>query len=514
VLAVSPVAGAGGPLVLDAAGRLYLRRYFELEQSLATNLRARAAVELPVDETRLRGDVARLFPPRAEPDWQRVAAVTAVVRGLCVVSGGPGTGKTTMVVRVLALLAGQSSRPLRAGLVAPTGKAAARLQEAIRSARATLAIDDALRARIPDATSTIHRLLGARRDSTAFRYGPENPLPLDLVVVDEASMVDLALMARLVAALPAEARLVLLGDRDQLASVEAGAVLGDVCGPAPGFSAAGRARIASLAEVALPAGRPNASRLADCVVLLVESHRFGGASGIGRLAAAVNEGATERVAALLDDPTVPDVTRAEGDTDELVAAALAGHAAYRELVVGGAEPAALFEAFRSFRMLCAHRRGPRGAETLNARITEALDPRADWYPGRPVLVTQNDHALRLFNGDVGIALPDAEAGGRLRVVFEGEAGRLRRIPPLRLPPHETTYAMTIHKSQGSEFDRVLIVLPPDDSRLLTRELLYTGITRARSAVAIWGDDLVLGAAVERRLTRSSGLRDSLWGRGE
>lgn len=511
VLGASAVTGDGGPLVLDAAGRLYLRRYFELEQSLAAGLLRRAAVEPTVDAARLRADVARLFPSRGAVDWQRVAAVTAVLRGLCIVSGGPGTGKTSMVVRLLALLAGQSARPLRAGLVAPTGKAAARLQEAIRAARGTLPIPDDVRDRIPDATSTIHRLLGVRHESTACRYGPENRLPLDLVVVDEASMVDLALMARLVAALPDGARLVLLGDRDQLASVEAGAVLGDVCGPAPGLSAAARARIAPFVDGEPPGGRASRSPLADCVVLLVESHRFGGASGIGRLAAAVNGGASERVAALLDDPALPDASRRDGDTDDLVAAALAGYAAYRDQVAAGAEPAVLFASFRAFRMLCAHRRGPRGAETLNARITEALDPRAEWYPGRPILVTQNDHALRLFNGDVGIALPDADDGGRLRVVFEGEAGRLRRIPPLRLPPHETTYAMTIHKSQGSEFDRVLLVLPPDDSRLLTRELLYTGITRAREAVAVWGDDLVLRAAVERRLTRSSGLREALWG---
>jgi exodeoxyribonuclease V alpha subunit len=180
--------------------------------------------------------------------------------------------------------------------------------------------------------------------------------------------------------------------------------------------------------------------------------------------------------------------------------------------VAGTAPPAIFAAFRAFRMLCAHRHGPRGAETLNARITEALDVRAEWYPGRPVLVTQNDHALRLFNGDVGIALPDPEADGRVRVVFEGEGGRLRGIPPLRLPPHETTYATTIHKSQGSEFDRVLIVLPPEDSRLLTRELLYTGITRARNGVTVWGDEAVLRTTVERRLTRSSGLREALWGR--
>ncbi len=510
-LAASPVTADGGPLVLDSAGRLYLRRYFELERSLAAGLLRRATGAPTVDDARLRADVARLFPARATVDWQRVAAVTAVLRGLCIVSGGPGTGKTSMVVRLLALLAGQSPRPLRVGLVAPTGKAAARLQEAIRAARGTLPISDDVRARIPDATATIHRLLGVRRDSTACRYGPEHPLPLDLLVVDEASMVDLALMARLVAALPDDARLVLLGDRDQLASVEAGAVLGDVCGPAPGLSTIARARLASFVDAAVPAGRPSRSPLADCVVLLVESHRFRDASGIGRLATAVNDGARERVASLLDDPALPDVTRSDGDTDELVAAALAGHAAYRERVAARAEPAAVFAAFRAFRMLCAHRRGPRGAETLNACITEALDPRAEWYPGRPILVTQNDHALRLFNGDVGIVLPDASDRGRLHVVFEGEEGRLRRIPPLRLPPHETTYAMTIHKSQGSEFDRVLLVLPSEDSRLLTRELLYTGITRARQAVAVWGDDVVLRAAVERRLTRSSGLRDALWG---
>jgi exodeoxyribonuclease V alpha subunit len=203
--------------------------------------------------------------------------------------------------------------------------------------------------------------------------------------------------------------------------------------------------------------------------------------------------------------------RREGEADALLTAAIAGYAAYHARVAAGADPPALFEAFRAFRLLCAHRRGPRGAETLNARIVDACGAAGDWYPGRPVLVTQNDHALRLFNGDVGIALRDPD--GRLRVVFEAEGGTVRRIPPLRLPPHETTYATTIHKSQGSEFGRVLIVLPPDDSRLLTRELLYTAITRAREAVVVWGDELVLGAAVERRLVRSSGLRDALWGAG-
>jgi len=510
-LEASPVVGADRPLVIDAAGRLYLERYWRHERALAAALLARAAVEPPVDEARLRADLARLFADDPErPSWQQVAAATAVLRGLCVVSGGPGTGKTSTVVRVLALLAGQSERALRIGLVAPTGKAAARLQESIRAARATLPVDDPIRERIPDATSTIHRLLGARRDSTALRYGPERPLPLDVLVVDEASMIDLALMARLVAALPADARLLLLGDRDQLASVEAGAVLGDVCGPARGFSAAFRARVEGIVGTKLPA-RGGGSPLADTVVLLTKSHRFDAGSGIGRLAAAVNRGEANDAAALLADASLPDVARAEGDEAALVRAALAGHDDHHARVRSAAEPTAIFEGFRAFRVLCAHRHGPRGAEGLNKRLAATFGEGEDWYAGRPVLITQNDYALRLFNGDVGIVLPDAQ--GRLAVCFESGEGRIRRIPPLRLPPHETTYATTIHKSQGSEFGRVLIVLPPDDSRLLTRELLYTAITRAREAVTVWGDELVLGAAVERRLVRSSGLRDALWGAG-
>ena len=511
-LEASGVVGQGRPLVIDGAGRLYLERYWRHECALAAALLERARVEMPVDEARLRGDLARLFPDdRERPSWQQVAAATAVLRGLCVVSGGPGTGKTSTVVRVLTLLAGQADRPLRIGLVAPTGKAAARLQESIRAARATLPIDDAIRGRIPDETSTIHRLLGVRRDSTAPRHGPDRPLAIDVLVVDEASMIDLALMARLVAALPPAARLVLLGDRDQLASVEAGAVLGDVCGPAPGFSAAFRARVERIIGTPLPAGRVTTSPLADAIVLLVKSHRFDARSGIGRLAAAVNRGAAVEAGSLLADPGFPDVERAEGADDELVRVARAGYAAHHERVRSGASPGEVFEGFRAFRILCAHRRGPRGADGLNARLAAALGGTDEWYAGRPVLITQNDYALRLFNGDVGIALPDPEADGRLRVCFEGDEGRVRRIPPVRLPPHETTYATTIHKSQGSEFARVLIVLPPDDSRLLTRELLYTGITRARQAVTVWGDERVLGAAVERRLVRSSGLRDALWG---
>ena len=323
-------------------------------------------------------------------------------------------------------------------------------------------------------------------------------------------MVDLALMARLAMALAPTARLVLLGDRDQLASVEAGAVLGDVCGDAPGFSGTFRARVEGVLGRALPAARSVSSPLTDSIVLLRESHRFGGASGIGRLASAVNVGDAAAAVALLQDEDHPDVCAADGGGADLARMVVAGYATYHERVGAGADPAALFEALGEFRVLCAHRRGPQGARALNAIMDGERAARDVWYPGRPVLITENDYALRLFNGDVGIALADPEAGGELRVFFEGDARRMRRLSPARLPPHETTYAMTIHKSQGSEFGRVLLVLPPEDSRLLTRELLYTGITRAREAVTIWGSTLVLGAGIERGLARSSGLRDALW----
>jgi exodeoxyribonuclease V alpha subunit len=527
-LRATNVVGAPGddrPLVLDQAGRLYLHRYWCYERSLALDLRARAeAVVHDVDVERLRADLATLFPSREDvPDWQRIAAATAVLRRLCIISGGPGTGKTTTVIRILALLLAQQPE-IRIALAAPTGKAAARMQEAIRAAKDRVALPTAVLACIPDEASTIHRLLGARPGSSRLRHDRSRPLALDALVVDEASMVDLALMAKLVAALPADARLVVLGDRDQLASVEAGAVLGDLCGTTPGFSDAFRQRLEAVTGETIPPGQASASSMQDAVVLLTRSHRFTPTSGIGRLAAAVNRGDGTGVVAILRDPGADDVRwRSDGSLAELVGMAADGYAAYLELVTAGARAEEIFAAFRRFRVLCAHRRGPWGVETLNQRVDEelrrrlAVEPELDWYAGRPVLVTQNDYALGLFNGDVGIALADPEMPERLRVAFETARGGLRRLAPTRLPTHEAVWAMTAHKSQGSEFDRILLALPADDSPLVTRELVYTGITRARQAVDVWGSDTVLLAGVARRLVRSSGLREALWGsdiRGE
>jgi exodeoxyribonuclease V alpha subunit len=518
--------GDDTPLVLDGASRLYLRRYWRYEQELAADLHARAAaLDTSVDDATLRSAVADLLPADASqpgPDWQRVAAITAVLRRLCVISGGPGTGKTSTVVRLLALLAitGGATPPV-VELVAPTGKAAARLEEAVRAGRSLL--PEALRAAIPANAATVHRLLRIRPGSTRAWYDREHPLSADVVVVDEASMVDLALMAKLVRALRPDARLVLLGDKDQLASVEAGAVLGDVCGDVPGFSTVFAARVSAIAGEPVPAGRgADASPLRDAVVLLRHSRRFAPGSGIARLAEAMNRGDGDATLAVLeagaDDVAWRPVTDARATRPQLAAAAVDGFAAYLERVAASAPDEAIFDAFGAFRILCAHRAGPGGAAGINRLVEDALAaqglirPAGPWYVGRPVMVTRNDHVLRLYNGDVGIVLLDSDDATRLIVAFPGADGVPRRIFPARLPEHETVYAMTVHKSQGSEFDRVLLVLPPEPSRVVTRELLYTAVTRARSRVEVWAPEGVVRAGVSARVQRSSGLRDALWGR--
>ncbi len=527
-LRATPVVGTAEddtPLVLDAAGRLYLRRYWAYERTLADDLAARAVAQpADVDEARLRAAAATVLPRApgaAGTDWQRVAAVTAVLRRLCVISGGPGTGKTSTVVRLLGLLAAAARAPSRVVLAAPTGKAAARLQAAVRAGRAALPLPDDLQSAIPDQASTVHRLLGARLDSPAVSHDARNPLAADLVVVDEASMVDLALMAKLVRALRPEARLVLLGDKDQLASVEAGAVLGDVCGPAPGFSPEFAARVARVTGESLPPDAGGgASALRDAVVLLRDSRRFPASSGIARLAGAVNRGDAEGALAVLaagHDDVGWRPLGTGGWRNAFVATAVEGFAPYLERVRAGAAAEAVFAAFAGFRVLCAHRQGAAGVERVNRLLEDALAthrlirPRGPWYPGRPVMVTRNDYALRIFNGDVGIVHPDPDAPGGVQVVFEGPDGSPRPVAPARLPSHETVFAMTVHKSQGSEFDRVLLLLPPEPSRVVTRELLYTAITRARTRVDVWASEAALRAAVARRIERSSGLRDALWG---
>lgn len=510
--------GAARPLILDDSQRLYLYRYWDYERRLAENVLERAqenieGVTLPA----LRAALDEFFGVAADHtvDWQRLAAAVAVLKRFCIIAGGPGTGKTTTVVRLLAVLKRlYGKQPLRVALTAPTGKAAARVAEAIRAAKAQLERQGAAAVvDIPEEAATLHRLLGVNPDTGQFRYHARNPLPADVVIVDEASMVDLALMAKLADALAPSARLILVGDRDQLASVEAGSVLADLCTAENGFSPAFAAQLyAATGQRAPSVGTPT-SCLRDNVVVLMGSRRFGDQSGIGRVARDVNHGDAPAVIAALAEAG-PDVAwfREQRPSDRhapVFARILAGYADYRRSVLDHADVADVFAAFNRFRVLCAVRLGLSGVDAMNRSIEEALWPQrlrnaALWYPGRAVMMMRNDYTTGLFNGDIGIALRTTEERSQLRVYFPSPSG-YRGFHPARLPRHETVYAMTVHKSQGSEFDEVLLLLPDEESKALSRELLYTAITRARRRFELCASAKSVTAAVERRVTRASGL---------
>lgn len=506
----SPLAGRPGdyaPLIVDDAGRLYLARQWQDETRLLHALQALAADPQP-----LAGDVdgvlGGLFPTAAAGDWQRLAAWLATRRRFMVISGGPGTGKTTTVVRLLAALAALSDRPLVMAMAAPTGKAAARLTESVRSARDALPVADAVRRQLPDKAQTLHRLLGLVPGTAQPRHHAANPLPLDVLVVDEASMVDLTLMAQTVAALPRHARLILLGDRYQLASVEAGAVLGDICSQ----QAWTPATAASLQAcgVTPPGAVDGDAVLADSVVVLEKSHRFGEHSGIGQLARAVNAGDAAAAQALLQDGRDDLAWQAHSPDAAHLLALRQPYWQALDALGDSDDWAGLFAAFNQCMLLAAERHT---VDEVNAAITAALQQRgrkaadSDWYPGRPVMVTRNDYSVGLFNGDIGLTV---QRGERLRVIFPTTDGGWREVSPARLPEHDTVYAMTVHKSQGSEFGEVWLLLPAQPTATLTRALVYTAITRARQRFVLAGSLAVLQAGVQLAPLRQSGLAERLW----
>lgn len=526
-----PVVGRPGqyrPLIMDAGARLYLYRYWKYERELADAILGKAAATGDgIDGKRLSDGLGRLFPanPDGGTDWQKVAALAAVRNRFAVISGGPGTGKTSTVVKVLALLLEQANGPAGFALAAPTGKAAARLKESICRRKEELACGAGIKAGIPEDVTTIHRLLGAVGNSSRFRYSRDNPLPHDAVIVDEASMVSLPLMSKLVTALKPEARLILLGDRDQLSSVEAGAVLGDICGGSrcEPFSREFADFAMEVAGEMVPAAgeKSKLPPLADCLVVLKKNYRFGEGSGIGEVSRSVNSGDGKKSLSLLVKGARKDISMGglpKGDDlkRQISAKVTEGYKPY----LSAASPGEALAAFDKFRVLCAVRQGVYGVAGLNRLAEEALaekgviDPASRWYIGRPVMITANDHGLKLYNGDVGLVLPDEQAGGGTRVFFPAPEGGVRSFSPIRLPAHETVFAMTVHKSQGSEFDRALLIMPESDSRVLSRELVYTAITRAKISIAIWGSEEIMLAAVSRRITRTSGLRDALWPAGE
>ena len=536
-LLATPVVGRPGevaPLILDKKNRLYLHRFFSYEEFIAKALRRRAAVQLDPDHQAAAQLLQRLFPRNPESkgiDFQQTAAALALLKPLVIISGGPGTGKTYTVARILAVIqalharqeeqqSGRRKKLLRIALAAPTGKAAARLEESIRKAK--LALPEDLRRDIPEQARTLHRLLGSRPGAADFRFNRENPLYLDLLILDEASMIDVEMMVAVLEALPEKTRIILLGDRHQLASVEAGSLFADLCGTGEaGWSSQLCTALERLIEhsdvsssVSLQAAEETSGNaLADSLILLRTGYRFQKNSGIGSLAAAVKSGSAEQVnQVLVDDYADVEAVQSTGaEREQWLAEQI--RKGFRPMLTAST-PEQAFAAMEAFRFLCALRKGPYGVEGINRLVTRVLRQaglitahKTEWYQGKPIIILRNHYELQLFNGDAGILRQDEK--GRLRAWFRRADNSLMSISPARLPEHETAYAITVHKAQGSEFEQVLLLLPEEDSQVLSQELLYTGITRARSRLLLCATPERLAATVRRKTQRFSGLAEKL-----
>jgi exodeoxyribonuclease V alpha subunit len=516
-LAASPLVSSARdphatPLIFDGSDRLWLRRYFDYEHRVAASLRSRAAALRPLTNPSVRHARA---PTSRDIDWQAIAVALGLRSHLAIISGGPGTGKTTSVLWLLvALLERAESQGIalpRIRLAAPTGKAAARLGESIRERTAAIECSDAVRAAIrADEASTLHRLLGYR-PRVGFRHDRAQPVAADIVIIDEASMIDLPLMAHLLDALADETALVLLGDVGQLASVEAGHVLASIGASGSEvnrYSPAAAAELTTMTGIEVPVDQGPRAALSDAFVELRKSHRFGEDSGIGRLAQAIRAGDADEAIALLD-ARPDDVEWRRGDRDDIARELRRVWVdRYRDIAQAQTPEEALGVAGH-FRILTAVREGAFGSVAINRTIEDALGGSATWYHGRLVMVTANDYRRSLFNGDIGVTWHTAVA--EPQVWFPAADGSLRAFAPYALPAHEPAFAMTVHKSQGSEFNEIAVVLPDAPHRVLGRELLYTAVTRARSRVTLHADEPVLRAAIARRLERWSGLPDLLRG---
>jgi exodeoxyribonuclease V alpha subunit len=517
-LRASGVVGAPeefAPLILDKAERLYLQRYWKYEDDLRRNLQVRLR-DNPIrdfTQTELAKNLQKLFP--AQSDLQKVAGFVAATSRLCVISGAPGTGKTRSIVLICALLiALAGKRELNFALAAPTGKAAARLKETITQTRFSLRLPVELK--LPEDASTIQRLLGAKGDSPHFRHDAKNPLAADVVIIDEASMIDLALLAKLFDAVRPDARIILVGDKDQLASVEAGSAFRDICTPGLelGISVSLAEAYAKCTGEELEGTSASEAPIHSVVVELRRNYRFTPETGIAELSSAVNQGDAEGAIAVLKRggrirwrPT-PSAKNFEREVRERVFPRF-------EKFLTLTDPTDALNQLAEFAVLCALRRGPFGAETVNAllermlRETGRTEGNARYHVGEPVMIVRNDYNVGLFNGDLGIVLPDATSG-ELRVFFRGEDSDVLNFAPGRLPAHQPAFALTVHKSQGSEFREAVVILPERDAPVLTRELLYTGVTRVRETVDVWATEHILRQTIERKIERSSGLRDRLW----
>lgn len=552
------------PLVVDGT-RLYLKRYWDYETSLSDAILARSHVNPAYEQCKpqVKAWLEACFPTQAagRTDMQKMAAFAALRNRISIISGGPGTGKTFTAARILALLierelhAKPGHKP-RILMAAPTGKAAARLKESVQAAKnapresvTCMNIPQQIKDLIPEDAQTIHRMLGAIPGSSRFRHRADNPLTADILLIDEASMIPLPLMTRIFDAMPPESSLVLLGDMNQLSSVEPGYVYGDICAAAQPHCFTGNF-IREYAEVIGSTDAENladsqATAISDSAVQLTESRRFPPGSPIDLISRAVNSANSSEAAETAfelvksaDDQTVvfTQIPSALYNTDRRVMSAL------RNLIIdnfraylNAATPAEAFREFDRFRILCALRQGPFGVVELNRIVEEVLsfrhtrsgtaaqsginrpiEPEQQYYHRQPIMILRNDYNLKLFNGDIGIIYEvEAENGTELRAFFRlpsetPEAGeQIESFSLAALPEHETVFAMTVHKSQGSEFNRLLFVLPPEGGRIVTRELIYTGITRAKEQVMLWTDEAAFKLAVQHRTERSSGLQEKL-----
>jgi len=529
-------AGEYKPLILDA-GYLYLNRYFTYQQHLAGQIKSRLLSVETIKPTQQKANCLQdrldvYFPKESESEqetnWQRVAAEQALQQQFLIVSGGPGTGKTTTITRILALLIEQNvieqqalqpnqaknKDSLRILLAAPTGKAAIRMLDSIRDAQSKLNLSADIIEQLPNHASTLHKLLGYKPNSVQFKHNQQNPLSADVVLVDEASMIDIAMMSKLLDAVSANAKLILIGDKNQLSSVETGSVFADICN---GLSNPLSALVGRGEKLETSEGEINTSN----IVTLQKNWRFTKDSGIGQLAIATNQGDDQKTLAILKDENQtdchlvsPDILSGMKIPNALIAP---WENYFKALKNPDASIAEIFEAFNQYRVLCALRRGLNGSTIMSSRIETELakqgflqirslqnrqnNHKQSWYHGRPVMITQNSYSKGLFNGDTGITLL---INDQLNVYFPDEDGKgFKSLAPVRLPAHETTWAMTIHKSQGSEFNQVALILPHEVMPLLTRQLIYTGITRAKEDVSLVASEGVLSSGIKTQAAQAT-----------
>ena len=525
-LLANKVVGTGEeytPLTLDNH-YIYLRRYWAYQQRLADQISARLSFVAEKDQQRewIKQRLAHYFVQDNKSDetnWQQTAAALALISRFLIISGGPGTGKTTTITRILALLIEQhqlsSQQPLRFSLAAPTGKAAMRMSESILESieREGDKLSDEIKQQFPQESSTLHRLLGYIPNSTEFRFNKNNHLATDIVIIDEASMIDLALMTKLFEAIPPQASIILLGDKDQLAAVETGSVFTDICATADNQSSEVITHYLQEVTGDTLSKEQIETQLAPIdnhIICLLKSWRFDQNSGIGRLASAVNYGKTEDALNSLESHDFSDIQLIL-PTELTISQLLSPWQDYLQALKSNASIKELFAVFNQFRILSALRKGMNGSTYLNQKLEQQFSQQKQlytgkrWYHGRPIMITENSYSTGLFNGDIGITLIK---NGQAQVWFKTNDG-IKAFSPVRLPQHETAWIMTIHKSQGSEFERVLMILPTEDTPVLTRQLIYTGITRAKQQLEIISDPSILELGIKREIPQATQIRLAL-----